>query len=476
MGKIIFSTAIFIMSPVLSHSALNYSFLLSIRSGYQDTDFLQYFNEFMEEGWILSGNFIGNFQLETESITWALEIDTREISKITLKEENGESYFVDYRVKKSYLLNELYLDIHPVEWVDIYLGKKEFEEMFGFISNTYLMGGSVFFDLYKSNISPFVFSAGIYKVEKSEEFFNPDFFDPIVRVSVDYRISLFEFVSFSFMLLHEENNLFGTLMNIGLQQLFQPIIQNMISREESPIKKLYLQSVLLNLLERPFRSSKGYFLWLNFYGKKYLWNFLIIAGISLETGNTDLTYKDVFTEKEIPLSVVPLSYAGFLKLEYKKWDRMQPFLHFIYMSGDETPLNLADGYNNFISPYQYITDTSLFYQGGINAHFSTGSFVPAGLIGYGNISFIIGLDLNLLFDISIVQAFLFSAVSPKPIQTESEEIKAGMIYGYETDLILVKEVSSSLSFLMEFDIFTTGNFFRNQETIFRFITGIDLMF
>lgn len=189
----------------------------------------------------------------------------------------------------------------------------------------------------------------MYKAEENEEFFNPDSFAPLVRLSVDYRFSPFEFISFSLMSLYEDANMFETLLNNAIQQIFQPILQNMIMKEKDPLKRLYLEGVMENLLSGPFSSSRSYLFWLNLYGKKYIGALEISADFSVELGNADVIYQDIFTQKVFSLSVDTFSYAGFLKITYEGWKRFEPFLTFLYMSGDKTLLNLSDGYNTFVA-------------------------------------------------------------------------------------------------------------------------------
>lgn len=142
------------MFPFSSHTALKYTLLFGMRGGYQDTDFLEYLNPLMKEGWVVSGNFIGDIGWNTPHLRASLEIDTREISEATLEEREGESYFVDVRLKKSYLINELYIEVLPLDWLDIYLGKKSLKRCMDFYPTPISWGWISFLTSTKIETSP----------------------------------------------------------------------------------------------------------------------------------------------------------------------------------------------------------------------------------------------------------------------------------------------------------------------------------
>ncbi len=456
---------IFLLYPSFSSGWVKYGVLIGGRGGYQSIGDVPFLKTFMEDGYILKGIFIGDFSYSSSFFDFVFQMDTREISESTL-----EDYFWDVRVKKAYFMNELYLAIKPVKYLFFYAGKRKLSIFEGIVLENYLLGFSFGIDLYEGKDIPIVFSGGVYKAEKYEELLGTDSFDPIVFLNVDYLLNLAEGSSMSFLFFNDRSNYFGTMMNNAIQQVLLPILEYRMKREADPLKRWRMEQIYERILEEPFKDSSGNLYWLNLNGKKYIWNFLIKGGFSLEFGDSDVDYVDIFTGEKRTAHLDFLGYAGFLKVFYKEFRRFEPFVSFLFMSGNESPFDFSDEYESFLGLYPYITETSIFYSGGINAHFSTGSLSPSGLFSYGNISIVLGAKIRYLLEVELLQAFLFSPVSPKKFG----EIEVGRIYGYETDIIMKKELWRFITLMAEGDLFFTGDFFPKEGVIFRIQGGIEL--
>lgn len=462
---------IFLFLPSLGWGSVKYGLLLGGRGGYQDTSDIPFLMDLMRDGEILNGIFIGYLTLLSKYLDFAIRIDTRELSETTL-EGDGEIYFLDTRLKRAYLIDELYTVLKPSNEISIKAGKKEIVVFDGIILQNYLAGLELRVDLYEERGIPFILSTGLYKAEKKEELLNPDSFDPVALLKVDYPLNLVENLSFSFLFFYDSSNFFGTMMNNALQQVLLPLLEYRMKVETDWRKRLRMGMVYLRVVEEPFKDSRGPVYWFNFAGKKYLWRFLIKGGFSFEFGNSQVKYVDVFTGDERSKAIDFSGGAAFLKVYYRGMQNFEPFFSFLFMSGNEGPFDFSDEYESFLTLYQYITETSMFYSGGINTHFSTGSISPSGLLGYGNLSLIAGLRIKYFFDADIRQAFLLSPVSPKPLG----EIEVGMVYGYETDIVIKKNLWWYLDLLFEGAIFIPGSFFTKDGILFRIIGGVDFSF
>lgn len=456
---------LFLIYPVDSFCSVRYGLLLGGRGGYKETGNLPFLRTFMEDGYILQGILIGDLSVSSSYIDFIVQIGTREISESTLRED----YFVDLRIKKAYLIDESYIVVKPKEWLLFYIGKKELSIFESIVLQNYLLGFGVRIDLYEGKELPFIISGGIYKAEKYEELLGTHSFDPIAFISLDYILNLAEGLSLSFLFFNDRNNFFGEMMNNVLQQVLLPVLEYNIKRETDYRRKMAIEKMYERILEEPLKESEGELYWINLSGKKYIWNFLIKGGFSIEFGESDVRYVDIFTGDEKNVSLDFLGYAGFFRVFYKGWVGFEPFISFLFMSGNEGPFDFHDEYNSFLGLYPYITETSIFYSGGINTHFSTGSLSPSGVLSYGNISLLLGVNIRYFLDVEILQSFLLSPVSPKKIG----EIEVGRIYGYETDIIIKKDLWKYFTLLLEGDLFFSGDFFIKGGTIFRIIGGVD---
>jgi hypothetical protein len=443
---------------------VRYGFLTGGRGGYQDTGDVPFLKTFMKDGYILKGVFMGDFSFISSFLDFVLKIDTKEVSESTIED------LWDVRIKKAYLIDEIYMAIKPADWIFFYPGKKEVVIFDGIILQNYLTGFSFRIDLYEGKDIPFVISGGIYKAEKSEELLGTDSFDPIAFISLDYLFNLAEGLSLSFLFFNDRSNFFGTMMNNALQQILLPILEYRIKMETDFRKRYRMMEMYERIIEEPVKNSEGNLYWLSLSGKKYLWNFLLKGGFSFEFGNSDVRYIDIFTGYEKRVDIDFLGYAGFFKCFYKGSRRFEPFISFLYMSGNEGPFDFSDEYESFLGLYPYITETSIFYSGGINSHFSTGSLSPSGIMAYGSISFVLGMNIKYFLNLELLQAFLFSPVSPKKIG----EIEVGRVYGYETDVIIKKDLYKFITLMAEGDLFFPGDFFTKSGVIFRIQGGIDI--
>lgn len=455
---------VFLLYPLSSASHVRYGFLIGGRGGYQGTGDVPFLKTFMEDGYILKGVFIGDFSFISSFIDFNFQIATREVSETTI-----EDYLWDIRIKEAYLIDEIWTAIKPVDWIFFYVGKKEIKIFESIVLQNYLTGVGFRIDLYEGKDIPFVLSGGIYKAEKHEELLGTDSFDPIAFISLDYILNLAEGLSFSFLFFNDRSNFFGTMMNNALQQVLLPIFEYRIRRETDFRKRQRMMEMYSRIMDEPFKNSEGNLYWLNLSGKKYIWNFLLKGGFSFEFGNSDVRYVDIFTGDEKMAHIDFLGYAGFLKVFYKGFRRFEPFVSFLFMSGNEGPFDFRDEYESFLGLYPYITETSIFYSGGINSHFSTGSLSPSGMMSYGNISVVLGMNIKYFLDLEVLQAFLLSPVSPRNLG----DIEVGRIYGYETDVIIKKDIYKFITLMAEGDLFFPGDFFTKEGVIFRIQGGID---
>lgn len=226
--------------------------------------------------------------------------------------------------------------------------------MDGFILQNYLTGIGFKFNLYEEKGIPFIISAGIYKGEKEEELLGIDSFDPIVFFESDYLLNLSEGFSFSFLFFNDKSNFFGTMLNNALQQTILPLLEPKMKRETDPVNYKRMENMYNRIAEGSFKQTEGSLYWFNIHSKKCIGDFLFKWGFSLEFGDSDVSYQDIFTGEMRAISIDFLGYGGSFRVNYKGSRTFEPFLSFIYVSGDEDPFDFRDKYSSFLGLYPYI--------------------------------------------------------------------------------------------------------------------------
>jgi hypothetical protein len=145
---------------------------------------------------------------------------------------------------------------------------------------------------------------------------------------------------------------------------------------------------------------------------------------------------------------------------------------FLFLSGDEPPTararrGLPEQYGGFLGISPYVTDTNLFFNGGVSDSFASRQATAPGVNGRGVIApgLTAAWDPAPAFGAEARAAYLV-APHPGPF--------GGRVYGPEADLVLTWSPARWLQFAAEGDALFPGNFFAGRSTITKVVLGVDV--
>ncbi len=151
---------------------------------------------------------------------------------------------------------------------------------------------------------------------------------------------------------------------------------------------------------------------------------------------------------------------------------------FLFLSGDELPrLRLGAGdqvvpltgtYRGFLAVSPYLTETNLFFGGGLSESYADRQARSPGVNGRGVIAPGLSVRWDATEDLSLaLKGAWLRAVQSGPF--------GGLVYGTELDLNASWEATRWLVLGLETDVLFPGDFFRGREPIARGILALDLV-
>jgi hypothetical protein len=146
---------------------------------------------------------------------------------------------------------------------------------------------------------------------------------------------------------------------------------------------------------------------------------------------------------------------------------------FVFLSGDQPPMlkaveGLAARYGGFLGVSPYVTDTNIFFNGGISESFAARQATAPGVNGRGVIApgLTVSIDPFANFGIDARAAYLVApTVGPF----------GGRVYGPEVDLELTYALSSLITLAAEGDVLFPGDFFPAGPAVTKLVLGVDLV-
>jgi len=154
-------------------------------------------------------------------------------------------------------------------------------------------------------------------------------------------------------------------------------------------------------------------------------------------------------------------------------------LSFLYLSGGELPratlgsagvIDPATGtYRGFVAVAPYLTETNLFFGGGLSETFADRQAATPGVNGRGVIAPVLTVGLDPWEDLSLrAKGAWLRADAPAPLG-------GGRLYGTETDLELSWQAASWLVLGAELDALFPGDFFRGRDTLVKALLAADVI-
>ena len=150
---------------------------------------------------------------------------------------------------------------------------------------------------------------------------------------------------------------------------------------------------------------------------------------------------------------------------------------FLYLSGDEIPRARLDAtgivpatgtYRTFLGVSPYLTETNIFFDGGLSESYADREARPPGVNGRGVISPGLSFQWTPADALSLgAKGAWLRAVTAGPF--------GGLVYGTELDSDLTFEAAGWLSLGVEADVLFPGDFFPSRKPITRGILALDLM-
>ncbi len=404
----------------------------------------------------------------------AFELYSGELSPRTFSQNSLELYGVetenDY-FNDTYFIRQAYVNFSPDESTNFYAGERE------------IVGGSrLLFDNYQPSLTfdydmtdaldiPLSFEFNAVKVEPYK-LYDPSRTSMFYDAELSYNFSLFEYITVFYSNFEDtDNTLAPMLNNIIYSTLFNRTEYDALVGKYGKIRAarilLCLQQEYAN--GGPIHSSESSVNWTGITGDRYFGSFEInLTGI-LEMGSGSIQGNNCF-DSSAPFErhFHTYGYVADAKIKYHIGDKATVGIFFNLSSGDKTPAQaiLKQGtLDSFIAIFPYNTESSLFFNGGINQNINTGTLSMAGRRGLGDVAYggIIDVYPVKYIDFTLTPVLLYPEITDKA-------------YGFETDFTFTYLLNRYLSLPFEIDYFSPGAFFQGYaiSSIYQVLFGADI--
>ncbi len=184
-----------------------------------------------------------------------------------------------------------------------------------------------------------------------------------------------------------------------------------------------------------------------------------------------LTIRLPALQQESPSSV--FGQLAHLRLRARAGREIELGGFFLFLSGDLPPsekarLGLPARYGGFLGIAPFITDTNIFFNGGVAESFAARQATAPGVNGRG----VIAPGVTASWD--PVRALAFDARAAYLVAPEVGPF-GGRLYGPEVDLEVTWSPLSWLRFAVEGDALFPGDFFAGRAPVTKVVVGVDLV-
>jgi len=379
-----------------------------------------------------------------------------------IRDEARETFFIRQAFVR--------LQAPETEWLVADVGRFESELSGGLIYGDYGIGLRLLFDLELLKGKPFRLSSRLLLPTRS---WTEGLRSPLLELRGEYVLSLLETVGLSVSFYHDGDNNFGAL--------FVPIISEAAVKMQ-PTMDPDLHRGVFSLFLTTGVPSRANLAWFTLDANKYFGDLQLSASFVAEVGH--LSLDNIFqvltllgkTPAGLPqgdtIEVSTLGFALDLSARYLITEKLALGGFFLYLSGDSNPLLTGGGrYGSFLGVVPHLTQTNLFFSGGMNETFSGRQATTSGIDGRG----VIAGGLNATWELK--ERFRFGGTAAVLFAQETSPISGGgRFYGQETDLEASVAITSFLRLSLEYDVLWGGNFYAASGVTHKLLCGLDLTY
>ncbi len=390
-----------------------------------------------------------------EQFTFNFVINTREISIKTIEEpyEGAQSYLVQ-RFKDNFFIDEANIEWYPSNWFYLKAGQMLMDVGRGDILNSYQTGAESQFNLMDATGIPLSIGIAFSPLDAASSI-PPSSDSLLYKFDLGYRLDFVDEIKLSFLHLDSRD------------PWIIPAIYDSIEFLNYEIYLITGQQFTIN--------ASGHLNWTGVSWEKG-WEKLSTAGaFFFEFGSARYSVQEINNNKLIVDSTGFL-FDGELRYQFDSFN----IYGFTFLSSGDLPVRESDTkirYNSFISLLPLITRTNIFFNGGINSTYSSGTFYSSGVLGLGVIAPGMGFSANFTdeFKMDFVFALFWSYKKPEsPTEVKPfgdfSNLKTTVYperdYGKEIDLTFSYEFYESLTATLEMDFFLPGNFYPDNYNLY----------
>ncbi len=349
------------------------------------------------------------------------------------------------------------------DFVSLKAGRKRFTVADGFVFDDYGTGAEASFDLGALGPS---WDLGVALLFPTRDFPTAsNVRSPMLALRADWLPSLFEHVG-GFLAFYRDRS--NSVAELFRGSFAEPGVLRL--RELAPGTQPYvLEERALATVVGSDRESEAGLGWLGASASvRALGGRLDCTG-AVAFGNVTLRLPNASTESHSSVS----GRLGHVALRRRITSGLELRGSLLYLSGDLPPdkkkrLGLPEGYGGFLGVSPYVTETNLFFSGGVAESFAARQATAPGVNGRGVIAPVLAAFWEAARTVG-VEARAAHLVAPEvgPF--------GGRTYGTELDVELSWALLPWLTVLGEADVLFTGDFFAGRAPVTKFVLGIDLL-
>ena len=399
-------------------------------------------------------------------LSFTLTLDSGELSEETFEEGTLDNEMLDdYFIREAYAWAGLLRD----GWVEVELGRRHVIAGSGYILDSYEPAVWGRMDLEGRFDLPLRVKAWTALVDNE---------NPYTHLQVDYPISRFERLSLFASWYHDRTD---SLAGIILERM------GIDFTDYRDLDIIFKDKEILFVSEA---GSRGDIFYVGLQGNKNFRRLSLSGAAIVEFGEIDLWARgerivsrdgepkrssEFVYDQKIPC----LAYLVDAEAELAVTEDLSLAAFFLMASGEANPMSAVFNgtrLDTFLSIVPFITQTNIFFNGGINENYSTRAFGISGTDGRGFI--VPGLQCTWF----ITDDLWLEGTAAYLLAHEDWDVDfKGRDYGIEGDLVGYYVYGDHVTFSFEADLFFPGDFFDkfNQthfDPAFQLLTGIDLFF
>jgi hypothetical protein len=362
-------------------------------------------------------------------------------------------------------------DLGRAGFVTLSAGRKRTTVADGYVFDDYATGAELRADLGAVG-PPWDLSAAVFQPTR-------DFprtvegISPMVVVRADYLPSLFDHAGLFAAGLRERTGGMGNVLKGAVEERLVGLAAG--SQPDTPLHRAANQLLAATLAAD--YSSDATLGWLGTSGKVTLgqglrlgWTGALLAGelASASTGSRLVVAEQVHLRGQL----------ASLRCDADLGHGVRAGASLLYLSGDELPrasldtggqLRPATGtYRGFVAVAPYLTETNIFFGGGLSESFADRQSSTPGVNGRGVVAPVVSLGWDPTEDLSLhAKGAWLRAVAPGPF--------GGLVYGTELDVELSYEATSWLVLGAELDALYPGDFFRGRGPLTKGLLALDVL-